>query len=129
MAGVTMPAFDNIQNALAVELKELSKEEQWENHYADKTAKLVLVQSIVRMHQKRKQLISLKKHYKENESSLIKVQALVRRNKEAEAYKMKKAFFKSNETIYEKVIIFSTKNIDSSCIQREKTATKILGTP
>jgi GTPase-activator protein for Ras-like GTPase len=62
-----------------------------------------LAQSIIRMHQKRKNYKAKLQHYKDNEGKLVKIQALFKGSRDNLAYKTRKAFFKSNEALYEKI--------------------------
>ncbi|KAJ3105040.1 hypothetical protein HDU97_008648 [Phlyctochytrium planicorne] len=116
-AGVQMPQFNNLENALKAELKEPSAEERRAAFLAENEAKIArcqnaaraflarkklaqlksekigrlqkiqLAQSVVRMHQARSKYLDRLKYFKENENSVVKIQSTWKMHEQRRAYK------------------------------------------
>jgi hypothetical protein len=87
-SGLTMPAFGNIQNALATEMMEESTETskkilitiEWTKKFLIKENlnKLRIIQTIVKMHIQRKKHVEKLSRYNQNVDSIITIQSLVK---------------------------------------------------
>ncbi|KAI8924263.1 hypothetical protein BC831DRAFT_501250 [Entophlyctis helioformis] len=105
-AAVPMPAFGNIQNALAAELNEEPEEtpeEKRKRFLAENEKAIVKSQAVARGHLVRKRHQQRKAELAAHEKDIVKIQALWRGRGVRKEYQSTLTRFKSNETLFTKM--------------------------
>ncbi|KAI8914600.1 hypothetical protein EDD86DRAFT_186564 [Gorgonomyces haynaldii] len=118
---VNMPAFGNIQNALAAELNEETEEEKRFKYFKENEQKIIKVQAQVKMHLTRRAYKDAIEHYKNNVDKIIKIQALIKARKQHKEYLERKNLFKSNEELFTKIqALYRGKKQREAFVNRQK---------
>ncbi|KAL2916115.1 iqgap-related protein [Polyrhizophydium stewartii] len=102
-AAVAMPAFGNIQSALAAELNEETPEEKRKKYLEEHEKEIARIQALARGRIERKRHRERLAHFKAHEKDVIKIQAAWKGHVQRREYKGTLLRYKSNEILFTKV--------------------------